>query len=57
MKELARHAVATDCRRFHWAVLDWNEPAIAFYERLGARVMREWLTTRIDGEALARLAR
>jgi hypothetical protein len=37
-------------------VLDWNEPAIQFYESLGADVLREWLTVRMDGEALARLA-
>ena len=56
MKALAKVAVETDCRRFVWAVLDWNEPAIGFYERLGAKVMREWLTVRLEGEALARLA-
>ena len=56
MKALAKVAVESDCRRFVWAVLDWNEPAIAFYERLGAKVMREWLTVRMDGEALKRLA-
>ena len=57
MRELARRAVDAECRRFVWAVLDWNEPAIAFYERLGAKVMRQWLTTRIEGDALASLAR
>ena len=56
MKALAKVAVEADCRRFVWAVLDWNEPAIAFYETLGARVMREWLTVRIEGEALTNLA-
>jgi GNAT superfamily N-acetyltransferase len=56
MKELARIAVATECRRFVWQVLDWNEPAIAFYERLGAKVMRQWLTARVEGDALAVLA-
>ncbi len=56
MKALARVAVDTDCRRFVWQVLDWNAPAIAFYERLGAKVMREWLTARIEGEALHTLA-
>ena len=56
MRALARVAVETDCRRFVWAVLDWNEPAIGFYERLGAKVMREWLTVRIEGEALTNLA-
>ena len=56
MQALARVAVESDCRRFVWAVLDWNEPAIGFYERLGAKVMREWLTVRLEGEALTRLS-
>ena len=56
MKALAKIAVETDCRRFIWAVLDWNDPAIAFYESLGAKVMREWLHVRLEGEALTRLA-
>jgi len=37
-------------------VLDWNTPAIEFYQSLGARVMTEWLTMRVEGEALKRLA-
>lgn len=53
---LARIAVAQGCRRYQWQVLDWNEPAIKFYEAMGARVLREWLTVRIDGDELARLA-
>lgn len=57
MKALAREAVAKECRRFVWQVLDWNTPAIEFYERLGAKVLREWLTVRLEGEALLRLAR
>jgi GNAT superfamily N-acetyltransferase len=56
MRELARIAVAKQCRRFVWQVLDWNEPSIRFYEGLGAKVMREWLTVRLEGEALERLA-
>ncbi len=57
MKALAKEAVAKECRRFVWQVLDWNAPAIAFYERLGASVRREWLSVRLEGEALAALAR
>jgi len=53
---LARIAVAEGCKRYQWQVLDWNEPAIQFYESMGARVLREWLTVRVDGDALARLA-
>lgn len=55
--ELARIAVAEGCGRFVWQVLDWNEPAIGFYEKLGARRLGEWVTMRLEGEALERLAR
>ncbi|HEY1959202.1 MAG TPA: GNAT family N-acetyltransferase [Polyangiaceae bacterium] len=57
MRALAGEAVAAGCARFVWQVLDWNEPAIAFYEKLGATVLREWVPVRIDGDALAGLAR
>jgi len=53
---LARIAVNENCGRFQWQVLDWNEPAIRFYESLGAKVMKEWLTMRVEGEALSKLA-
>jgi GNAT superfamily N-acetyltransferase len=53
---LARIAVEKGCGRYQWQVLDWNEPAIRFYESMGAQVMREWLTARVKGEDLARLA-
>ena len=56
MRALAREAVRAECMRFVWNVLDWNEPSIVFYERLGAKVMREWLTVRLEGDALAALA-
>ncbi len=54
--ELARLAVARDCGRLEWAVLDWNEDAIRFYESLGARGMNDWTVYRVTGEALNRLA-
>lgn len=57
MQALATEAVERGCKRFVWQVLDWNEPSIAFYERLGGKVLREWLTVRLEGEALPRLAR
>lgn len=57
MRELARLAVAEDCARFVWQVLDWNQPSIDFYERLGAKVTREWLSVRLEGEALSALAK
>jgi GNAT superfamily N-acetyltransferase len=42
--------------RLEWAALDWNEPALGFYRKLGAATMTEWITHRLDGEALARVA-
>jgi GNAT superfamily N-acetyltransferase len=53
---LAALAVERGCGRLEWSVLDWNEPAIGFYERMGARVMNEWRMCRLTGEALARVA-
>jgi GNAT superfamily N-acetyltransferase len=53
---LARKAVAEECGRFEWSVLDWNENAIAFYRGLGAVAMEEWTGQRLTGEALHRLA-
>jgi GNAT superfamily N-acetyltransferase len=50
---LARLAVARGAGRFEWSVLDWNAPAIAFYESMGATVMPEWRICRVAGEALA----
>jgi GNAT superfamily N-acetyltransferase len=54
--ELARIAVREGCGRFQWQVLDWNAPAIGFYEKLGAKAFKEWVSMRIEGEALERLA-
>jgi GNAT superfamily N-acetyltransferase len=53
---LARVALAEGCGRFQWQVLDWNTPAIGFYEALGAKQLGEWITMRVSGEELARLA-
>ena len=55
-RELARIAVERDCGRMDWAVLDWNELAISFYRRIGARSMDEWMTFRLTGPSLKRLA-
>jgi len=57
LKHLAALAVKEGWTRFVWQVLDWNTPAIEFYEAHGAKVMRPWLTCRVEGAALARLAR
>ena len=55
--ELARLAVERECGRLEWAVLNWNEPALAFYRRLGARAMSEWTVERLTGDGILRLAR
>ena len=55
LAHLAALAVARDCARLEWSVLDWNEPAIGFYRKLGARLMDEWTVMRVDGAALTQL--
>jgi len=55
-RDLARRAVAERCARMDWSVLDWNQPAIDFYHRIGARPVRGWTVQRLTGEALAALA-
>lgn len=52
---LASLAKERDCGRFEWSVLDWNEPAIKFYKKIGAEVMDEWHLCRLTGDALERL--
>lgn len=56
MKEMAREAVRRGCGRMEWTVLYWNEPAVAFYEGLGARIHDEWRVVRLTGEKLEKLA-
>jgi GNAT superfamily N-acetyltransferase len=51
---LAREAARRGCGRMEWAVLEWNEPALAFYRRLGARHLADWQTFRLDRAALER---
>jgi GNAT superfamily N-acetyltransferase len=53
---LAQMAMRENCYGMRWQVLDWNQPATDFYERLGAKVVREWLEVRISGESLRALA-
>lgn len=53
---VARIAVDRKAGRLEWAVLDWNAPAIAFYESLGARSLTEWTVNRVTDDALHRLA-
>lgn len=57
LSKLAQIAVERNCGRFEWSVLDWNEPAIGFYQTMGAEIMPEWRICRVTGEALDHLAR
>lgn len=53
---IAGIAVERECARLDWCALDWNEPALNFYDKLGATRLDEWLMLRLDGERLRRLA-
>lgn len=55
LQHVAREAVRRRCGRFDWAVLDWNEPAIAFYRKLGAVPLTDWTIFRVTGGDLERL--
>lgn len=55
LRRIARLAVSRGCGRFEWAVLDWNENAIGFYKKLGARLLDDWRICRVTGEALQTL--
>ena len=56
LKELAGIAAERRCGRLEWGVLDWNQPSIQFYKKLGAVPMDEWTKYRLSGDALKRLA-
>ena len=56
LKHLAKIAAERDCGRLEWGVLNWNEPAIVFYKKLGAVPMDEWTKYRLTGHALKNLA-
>jgi len=56
LRRLAQRCRDEGLARLEWAVLDWNAPAIAFYDSLGAAAKSEWITRRLSGLALARLA-
>ncbi|MEH3033010.1 MAG: GNAT family N-acetyltransferase [Aeromicrobium erythreum] len=53
---LARIVEANGWQRLEWAVLDWNTPSIAFYDRLGGQHQADWLTYRLADDALTRVA-
>ncbi|MGF6369509.1 GNAT superfamily N-acetyltransferase [Paraburkholderia sp. RAU6.4a] len=56
LRHVAALAVERQCARFEWTVLDWNQPAISFYQKMGAAVLPDWRVVRVTGDALARLA-
>jgi GNAT superfamily N-acetyltransferase len=56
LRAVAKEAVRRGCARLGWNVLDWNAPAIAFYERQGARLLSDWRSCRLDGDALHEMA-
>jgi GNAT superfamily N-acetyltransferase len=57
LSHLSRLAVQRGCARLEWAALEWNTPALDFYERLGAERLEEWRVHRLNGDALERVAR
>ncbi|QEM82108.1 GNAT family N-acetyltransferase [Halomonas binhaiensis] len=56
LKHLAREACAKGCGRLEWSVLDWNTPAIEFYQSIGAVPQDEWIRYRMEGEVLKKFA-
>jgi GNAT superfamily N-acetyltransferase len=56
LQAIARIALERDCGRLDWSVLTWNELAISFYKRIGAKHMDDWTTFRLTGDALAHVA-
>jgi len=56
LQKLAQIAVEENCYGLRWMVLEWNDPALKFYESLGAELLGEWETMLLRGPALARLA-
>ena len=56
IRHCARVAVERGCGRFEWSVLDWNQPAIEFYQSIGATMMQDWRICRLTGDTLVRFA-
>jgi GNAT superfamily N-acetyltransferase len=57
MRHLAQRAVVENCDRIEWRVLNWNQPSIDFYQRLGAEPIDDWHTRQLGGDALVSLAK
>lgn len=55
LKSVAALAYSRSCKRVHWNALDWNTPALEFYDSIGAKVMKEWLTLRLYRPQMADL--
>ena len=56
LRQLSKMAIDQGCGRLDWAVLDWNEPAITFYKKLGAQAQHEWTGFRLSGDLLNQFA-
>jgi GNAT superfamily N-acetyltransferase len=56
LAKLAQIAIEKNCYGMRWQVLDWNQPAIDFYDSLGGKMLKEWITVRLMGEPLKELA-
>lgn len=56
LRQLAKETKMIGGKRLEWSVLNWNEPSIRFYEGIGATMMSEWVSMRVDGEALQKIA-
>ncbi len=56
MVELAKIAVETDCKRFEWQVIDWNEPSIKFYKSIKTDLDNEWINCRLEDNRILELA-
>lgn len=56
LRHVAQIAVERGCTRLEWVALDWNDPALSFYEKLGAEVLDDWLQHRLDGPRLRAFA-
>ncbi|MDP5134710.1 GNAT family N-acetyltransferase [Rheinheimera baltica] len=57
LSHLAKLAIERDCGRLEWSVLDWNQPAIDFYQAQGASMLHDWRINRVTGEQLIALAK
>lgn len=57
LRHLAQVALEEGCGRFEWSVLDWNQPAIDFYDSVGAKAQAEWVKYRLAGDDLLNFAK